>query len=149
MPDTKSDHDDQSYNKVIEDSRAEVEKYVQNNFKVNPENPNEFIEAEIGRNVVKLLFEGKFEENSEESHENIGKFPETEIKVEEVSSFEKANVSNSENLIKSNATKSQLDDKLKVVETQNNLEVNAKVKTDLTAKRVAVAKNVVSVCVKK
>ena len=77
MPDTKSDHDDQSYNKVIEDSRAEVEKYVQNNFKVNPENPNEFSETEIGRNVVKLSFEGKFEENSEESHENIGKFPET------------------------------------------------------------------------
>ena len=31
----------------------------------------------------------------------------------------------------------------------NNLEVNAKVKTDLTAKRVTVAKNVVAVCVKK
>ena len=32
--------------------------------------------------------------------------PETEIEVEEVSTFEKANVSNSENLMKSNATKS-------------------------------------------
>ena len=51
--------------------------------------------------------------------------------------------------MESNATKSQLDDKLNVVETQNNLEVDAKVKTDLTAKRVTVAKNVVAVFVKK
>ena len=51
--------------------------------------------------------------------------------------------------MESNATKSQLDDKLDVVETQNNIEVDAKVKTDLTDKRVSVAKNVVSVCVKK
>ena len=49
---------------------------------MNPENPNDFIEAEIGRNVVKLLFEGTFEENSMDSLENIGKFPETEIKVD-------------------------------------------------------------------
>ena len=84
-----------SNKKVNEDSHNEVENFeihVQNNSKVSPENPNEFIEAEIGRNVVKLLFEGKFEENSEESHENICKFPKTEIKVEEVSTFEKANV---------------------------------------------------------
>ena len=69
--------------------------------------------------------------------------------MEEVSTFEKGNVSNSENLMESNATKSQLDDKLDVVETQNNLKVDAKVKTDLTAKRVTVTKNVVAVCVKK
>ena len=51
--------------------------------------------------------------------------------------------------MESNATKSQFDDKLDVVETQNNLEVVAKVKTVLTAKRVTVAKNMVAVCVKK
>ena len=89
MPDTKSDHDDQSYNKVIEDSRAEVEKYVQNNFKVNPENPNEFIEAEIGRNVVKVLFEGTFLEYSEETVENLKKFPKPKI-MEEITSEKKS-----------------------------------------------------------
>ena len=52
--------DDHSNNELNEDSHNEVENfevYVQNNSKVNTKNPNEFIEAEIGRNVVKLLFE--------------------------------------------------------------------------------------------
>ena len=43
------------------------------------DNQNKFIEAEVGRNVVKILFEGTFEKNSEEILENVDNFPKPEI----------------------------------------------------------------------
>ena len=58
------------------------------NSKVNPEVPNEYIEDKIGINVVKLLFEETFKETSKEILE---KFPKPETNVEEVT-FEKADV---------------------------------------------------------
>ena len=67
---------------------------VEENSKVELEDPNEFIEVKVKRNSVKFLFEGTFEENTEEILENLDKFPEPEIEVEEVT-FHKndANVS--------------------------------------------------------
>ena len=44
---------------------------VEENSKVELEDPNEFIEVKVKRNVVKLLFEGTFEENTEEILENL------------------------------------------------------------------------------
>ena len=44
---------------------------VKENSKVEFEDPNEFLEVEVKRNVVKLLFEGTLE--------NLDKFPEPDI----------------------------------------------------------------------
>ena len=52
---------------------------VEENSKVEFEDPNEFLEVEVKRNVVKLLFEGTLEENTEEILENLDKFPEPDI----------------------------------------------------------------------
>ena len=84
---------------------------VEENSKVELEDPNEFIEVKVERNVVRLLFEGKFEENTEEILENLDKFPKPEIKVEEVTS-EKAYVSNPDNSMERSSIESQIDDDL-------------------------------------
>ena len=52
---------------------------VEENSKVELEDPNEFIEVKVKSIVVNLLFEGTFEENTEEILENLDKFPEPEI----------------------------------------------------------------------
>ena len=52
---------------------------VEENSKVEFEDPNEFLKVEVKRNVVKLLFEGTLEENTEEILENLDKFPEPDI----------------------------------------------------------------------
>ena len=57
---------------------------VEENSKVELEDPNEFIEVKVKSNVVNLLFEGTFEENTEEILENLDKFPEPEIKVKDL-----------------------------------------------------------------
>ena len=70
---------------------------VEENCKVEFEDPNEFIEVKVERNVVRLLFEGTFEENTEEILENLDKFPKPEIIHEEVTSV-KVNVFKVEHL---------------------------------------------------
>ena len=65
-----NENDDNSNNEVSEDTlNDEVKNFsvdVEENSKVELEDPNEFIEVKVKRNVVKLLFEGTFEENTEE-----------------------------------------------------------------------------------
>ena len=60
-----NENDDKSNNEVCEDTFDDVVK------KVKVENQNEFIEVKAERNVVKLLFEGTFKENTEEILENL------------------------------------------------------------------------------
>ena len=52
---------------------------VEENSKVEFEDPNKFLKVVVKRNVVKLLFEGTLEENTEEILENLDKFPEPDI----------------------------------------------------------------------
>ena len=120
---------------------------VEENSKVELEDPNEFIEVKVKRNVVKLLFEGTFEENTEEILENLDKFPELEIEVEEVT-FHKhgANVSKLEPEVETNSVEAHLDDILNgtLDESQDIPEDDAKAKVRNDAS-VAVAMNVVPV----
>ena len=58
---------DQMRNKSNDATLNEVEKFavgMKNGSKVTLENPNKFIEPEVERNVVKLLYEGTFLDNS-------------------------------------------------------------------------------------
>ena len=57
---------------------------MKNGSKVTLENPNKFIEPEVERNVVKLLFEGTFLENSKEIIKNFNKSPKPEVNVKEI-----------------------------------------------------------------
>jgi len=73
--------------KVNEATLDEVENFavdMKNDSKATLEHPNEFIEPEVKRNVVKLLFEGTFLENSKEIIENLNKFPKPEVNVKEI-----------------------------------------------------------------
>ena len=57
------ENDNQMSDKVHEATLDKVENFsvdMKNNSKVTLENPNEFIEPEVQRNVVNLLFEGAF-----------------------------------------------------------------------------------------
>ena len=145
--------DDQCNNEVNEDSLDEFEDPavgVGDNFKVILEDPNEFIEAEVERNVVKLLFEGTFKENSEEILENLSKFPEQEVEFKDVTSDE-ADVSNPENPLESSTVKTQLDDLDNNLDKseENIFEDDAKNTKNDNDTRAAVAENVVSVCIEK
>ena len=148
-----SENDDQFNNEVNEDILDKVKDLavdVRDNSKEILENPNEFTEAKVERNVVKLLFEGTFKENSEEILENLDKFPEPEIKVEEVGSDE-ANVLKPEPKIEANAVEPPLDNDLdeSLDEGQEyNLEVDVKATKD-NALRVAFAQKVVPVGIEK
>ena len=53
---------------------------VEENSKVELEDPNEFIEVKVKSNVVNLLFEGTFEENTEEILEISISFPNLKLK---------------------------------------------------------------------
>ena len=104
---------------------------VEENSKVELEDPNEFIEVKVKSNVENPLFEGTFEENSEEILENLDKFPEPEIEVEEVT-FHKhgANVSKLEPEVETNSVEAHLDDILNgnLNESQDIPEDDAKAK---------------------
>ena len=120
---------------------------VEENSKVELEDPNEFIEVKVKSNVVNLLFEGTFEENTEEILENLDKFPEPEIEVEEVT-FHKhgANVSKLEPEVETNSVEAHLDDILNgnLDESQDIPEDDAKAKVRNDASVVLVM-NVVPV----
>ena len=91
---------------------------VEENSKVELEDPNEFIEVKVERNVVRLLFEGTFEENTEEILENLDKFPKPEIIHEEVTSV-KVNVFKVEHLMETSCEESVLDDNLNKTVDEN------------------------------
>ena len=120
---------------------------VEENSKVELEDPNDFIEVKVKSNVENPLFEGTFEENSEEILENLNKFPEPEIEVEEVT-FHKhgANVSKLEPEVETNSVEAHLDDILNgnLNESQDIPEDDAKAKVRNDAS-VVLAMNVVPV----
>ena len=129
---------------ILDDEAKNFAVDVEKNSKVKVENPNEFIEVE--RNVVKLLYEGTFLDNSEEIVENLKKFPESEIRIEEVISDE-ANVLNVDPQVESNSYELILDDDLD--ENQDIPEDGIKAQKDNTDLRFTVAKNVISLGTKK
>ena len=123
---------------------------VEENSTVELEDPNEFIEIKVERNVVRLLLEGTFEENTEEILENLDKFPEPEIKDEEATS-EEANVLKEERQMETSSEESLFNDNLNrtLDENQDIPEDGIKVQKDNTDSRLTVAKNVVSLGAKK
>ena len=150
-----NENDDKMNNEVCEDILDdEVKNFVVDvteDSKVILESQNEFIEVVFERNVVKLLFEGTFEENTEETLENLDKFPEPEIGVEEYT-FHKhdANVFKLEPEVETNPVEAHLNDIFSgtLDENQDIPEDDTKAK-DNNATRVAVVKNVVLVGVTK
>ena len=149
-----NENDDQMNNKVHEDILDyEVKNFevdVEKNSKVKDENLNKFIEVKVERNVVKLLFEGTFKENTEEILENLDKFPEPEIEMEEATS-EEANVLKVERQMETSSEKSLLVDNLNrtLDKYQDIPEDGIKAQKDSTDPRLTVAKNVVSLGAKK
>ena len=124
-----------------EDTLDDEIKIFSVDVEVELEDPNEFIEVKVKRNVVKLLFEGTFEENTEEILENLGKFPEPEIEVEEFT-FHKhdANVSKLEPEVETSLVETPLDDNLDIDESQDILGNEANDKNQ-TYTRVTVPKD--------
>ena len=129
---------------ILDDETKNFAVDVEKNFKVKVEIPNEFIEVE--RNVVKLLYEGTFLDNSEEIVENLKKFPESEIRIEEVTSDEENDL-NVDPQVESNSYELILDDDLD--ENQDIPEDGIKAQKDNTDSRFTVAKNVISLGTKK
>ena len=78
---------DQMRNKSNDATLNGVENFavsMKNGSKVTLENPNKFTEPEVERNVVKLLFEGTFLENSKEIIKKFNKSPKPEVNVKEI-----------------------------------------------------------------
>ena len=99
------ENDNQMSDNVHEVTLDKVENFsvdMKNNSKVTLENPNEFIEPEVKRNVVKHLFEGTFLKNSRQIIENFEKFPKHEVNVKEVIS-QKAKSPNPDKLMEGNS----------------------------------------------